>query len=99
MSQDETDAASAIVTLLTIDPAESRPQGIDDDGPRNGAVWTEFAQNVFRELLTFTGEENWAKVPAGPLAYHWNHPTGQSASRLIHMAMRLNQLGTTCNPR
>jgi hypothetical protein len=74
--------------FLTIDPAAAEPEGF---GPQS-ASWVEFAQNVYRQLIEQLDIPGWLEAPVGPLASDWKSATGQSATRLINLATRLNAL-------
>jgi hypothetical protein len=80
------------VTFLTIDPSEAKPEGFPDTGLQSGTEWMKFAQPVYREILKFIEDDDWANKPVGELAVHWNAARGQSATRLINLALTLNQL-------
>jgi hypothetical protein len=73
----------------SIDPNQAGPDGLQ---PPAAGHYTILAQQTFSKLFAILEDADWRNNPRGPLAYHWNTATGQSATYLINLAWNLNRI-------
>lgn len=89
------DSQSLELNFLSIDPADANPEGIGEDAP----TLVGMAQETFRAALERMSDTDWSDNPLGPLAHHWNHPTGQSATYLINIAAAVGRFSHSITKR